>query len=168
MWCIREKVILMDWSSRSSKRSGYYDLGGNLLESSWQGVHKWDIPSFLVQTIPMNLWKQKSCAPEGFSIPWFSFPLHKKKLFISHLCNRRHTSQIRISETFFIELARIRSILLQYKEYMGQALYQERGAMPVRSFCLSGGQYPEKTAHILKKVFLLHRPLVIDMKMFYY
>lgn len=26
----------------------------------------------------------------------------------------------------------------------------------------------EKTAHILKKVFLLHRPLVIDMKMFYY
>ncbi len=29
-------------------------------------------------------------------------------------------------------------------------------------------QYPEKTAHILKKVFLLHRPLVIDMKMFYY
>ena len=84
--------------------------------------------------------------------------------------------------------------MLQYKEYMGQALYQERGAMPVRSFCLSGGynpkllvletllsggqypllrqyplsQYPEKTAHILKKVFLLHRPLVIDMKMFYY
>lgn len=32
----------------------------------------------------------------------------------------------------------------------------------------AGGQYPEKTAHILKKVFLLHRPLVIDMKMFYY
>ena len=58
----------------------------------------------------------------------------KKKLYMSHLCNRRHTSQIRISETFFIELARIRSILLQYKEYMGQALYQERGAMPVRSF----------------------------------
>lgn len=28
--------------------------------------------------------------------------------------------------------------------------------------------YLEKTAHILKKVFLLHRPLVIDMKMFYY
>ena len=72
-----------------------------------------------------------------------SFPLHKKKLFISHLCNRRHTSQIRISETFFIELARIRSILLQYKEYMGQALYQERGAMPVRSFCLSGGYNPK-------------------------
>ena len=36
----------------------------------------------------------------------------------------------------------------------------------LRQYPLS--QYPEKTAHILKKVFLLHRPLVIDMKMFYY
>ena len=33
--------------------------------------------------------------------------------------------------------------MLQYKEYMGQALYQERGAMPVRSFCLSGGYNPK-------------------------
>ena len=35
---------------------------------------------------------------------------------------------------------------------------------------LAGGQHPylENTAHSWKKVFLLHRPLVIDMKMFYY
>lgn len=34
----------------------------------------------------------------------------------------------------------------------------------------AGGQHPylENTAHSWKKVFLLHRPLVIDMKMFYY
>lgn len=42
-------------------------------------------------------------------------------------------------------------------------LHKETGIMEG-----AGGQYPEKTAHILKKVFLLHRPLVIDMKMFYY
>ena len=34
------------------------------------GLHKWNIPRFLVQTIPMNLWKQKSCAPMGFTISW--------------------------------------------------------------------------------------------------
>ena len=48
--------------------------------------HRSDIPGFFVQTIPMNLWKQKSCSPEGFTIPWVSFPLHKKKPFISDLC----------------------------------------------------------------------------------
>ena len=48
--------------------------------------HRSDIPGFFVQTIPMNLWKRKSCAPEGFTIPWVSFPLHKKKPSISDLC----------------------------------------------------------------------------------
>ena len=50
------------------------------------GLHKWNIPRFLVQTIPMNLWKQKSCAPMGFTISWVSFPLHKKKPFIFPGC----------------------------------------------------------------------------------
>ena len=51
------------------------------------GLHKWNIPRFLVQTISMNLWKQKSCASMGFTISWVSFPLHKKKRSILHLCS---------------------------------------------------------------------------------
>ena len=44
-------------------------------------------------------------------------------------------------------------------------LHKETGIMEG-----AGGQHPylENTAHSWKKVFLLHRPLVIDMKMFYY
>ena len=49
-------------------------------------LHKSNIPGFLVQTIPMNLLKQKSCSPVGFTISWVSFPLHKKKPSISDLC----------------------------------------------------------------------------------
>mgnify|MGYP006969095860 CR=1 FL=1 len=61
-----------------------------MIDTTWLW-YKSIIPSFLVQTIPMNLWKQKSCAPVGFTIPWVSSPLHKKKLSISERFSPRST-----------------------------------------------------------------------------
>ena len=41
--------------------------------------YKSNIPSFLVQDIPMNLKKQTSCSPVDFTMSWVSSPLHKNK-----------------------------------------------------------------------------------------
>ena len=62
----------------------------------WGSRHRSDIPVFLVQTIPMNLWNRKSCALLSFTISEFHLHCTKRNLpylicagciyFVSHSC----------------------------------------------------------------------------------